>query len=92
MSDVPATESTPSSAAAPERQTLDIPEVAKILGCSRGTAYRAAREGRLPVLRIGRRLVVPRHAFDRWLASAAEPLLDPSTTRSDVAGGEHTSG
>ena len=84
MSDVPAPESAPSSSATPERATLDIPEIAHLLGCSRGTAYRAAREGRLPALRIGRRLVVPRRAFDQWLASAAEPLRDPSPTLSDV--------
>ena len=59
----------------PERQTLDIPEVARRLGCSRGSAYRWAREGKLPVLRIGRRMVVPRQAFERWLDSASEPLI-----------------
>lgn len=92
MSDVPATESiTTSSTAHPERQTLDIPEVARLLGCSRGSAYRWAREGKLPALRIGRRLVVPRHAFDRWLASAAEPLIQPHEPPRDVTGPRDTS-
>lgn len=91
MSDVPAHESSHPSEAAPVRQTLDIPEVARLLGCSRGTAYRAAREGKLPALRIGRRLVVPRHALERWLASAAEPLLKPDPTLLHVTGGQHTS-
>ena len=65
MSEASSPESiTTSSTTHPERQTLDIPEVARLLGCSRGSAYRWAREGKLPVLRIGRRLVVPRHAFE----------------------------
>ena len=77
MSDVPTPESAASSPATSERQTLDLAEVVTILGCSRGTACRAAREGRLPVLRIGRRLVVPRRVLDQWLTSAAEPLIQP---------------
>ena len=56
-----------------ERQTLDVPEVAKILGCSRGSAYRWVRENRIPALRIGRRIVVPRQAFERWLQTASLP-------------------
>lgn len=91
MSDVHATESAPSTAAASERQTFDIPEVARMLGCSRGSAYRWAREGKLPALRIGRRLVVPRHAFDQWLASAAEPLIQSHEPPRDVTGQGDTS-
>lgn len=51
-----------------QRQTLTIEEAAAALGVSRGTAYQAAREGRLPVIRISpRRLVVPRHALEAML-------------------------
>jgi Helix-turn-helix domain len=43
--------------------TLTIPEAAKLLGVGRNLAYEiAAREGELagvPVIRVGRRLVVP---------------------------------
>ena len=50
-------------------QTLTIPETARILGISRGSAYLAARSGELPgVIRIGRRLLVSRPALERFLA------------------------
>lgn len=42
-----------------DRLTLRIPEAAKILGIGRDTAYRAAKEGTLPTLRLGHRIVVP---------------------------------
>jgi len=45
------------------RATLTIPETAKLLGIGRNLAYElAARDGELagvPVIRVGRRLVVP---------------------------------
>ena len=52
------------------RRTLDIPEVAAALGLSRGKTYALARSGMLPVLRLGRRVVVPKAALDRLLAPA----------------------
>ncbi len=42
--------------------TLTITEAAELLGISRNSAYEAARTGELagvPVLRVGRRLLVP---------------------------------
>ena len=51
-------------------QIMTIEEVAKELGISRALAYDAVRRGEIPVLRVGRRLLVPRNAFDRFLASA----------------------
>jgi len=41
--------------------------VAKLLGVGRNQAYDAARRGQIPVLKIGRRLLVPRAALDRML-------------------------
>jgi excisionase family DNA binding protein len=52
------------------RDAFEIPEVAQILGLSRPGAYQAAANGDLPVIRIGRRLIVPRIALERLLASA----------------------
>jgi len=57
------------------REFLTIAEVAARIGTSEWTAARLAREGRLPVIRRGRRVVVPTRAFERWLeAQAAEAL------------------
>ena len=46
-----------------ERATYTVEEAAKILGISRSTAYECARTGELPVLRFGRRMVVPATAL-----------------------------
>ena len=43
-----------------EPLTLSVEDAARLLGISRGLAYEAARRGELPVIRLGRRLLVPR--------------------------------
>jgi excisionase family DNA binding protein len=50
-----------------ERLTVTVSEAAKILGVSRMTAYTAVREGTIPSLKIGRRVLVPRAALERLL-------------------------
>jgi excisionase family DNA binding protein len=50
-----------------ERQTLTVEETARLLGVSRSAAYLAVRRGDLPVIKIGRRYVVPRVALERLL-------------------------
>ena len=57
---------------APERETLNLPELAVRLGVSRTSIYRWAKDGTLPTIRLGRRLLVPR--------AALEELLDPRST------------
>jgi excisionase family DNA binding protein len=49
------------------RLTLSIRETAKILGVGRDTAYAAARAGKIPVLKFGKRMRVPRIALMRML-------------------------
>lgn len=39
--------------------TISVEEAGRILGVSRRSAYRAAENGELPTLRLGRRLLVP---------------------------------
>ncbi|MCZ6580025.1 MAG: helix-turn-helix domain-containing protein [Nitrospirae bacterium] len=54
-----------------KRQTLNIPEAAKVLGISRGSAYGLAAQGKLPVIHLGlKRMVVPIVALERMLAEA----------------------
>ena len=55
---------------AQERLCLSVPETAKVLGISRGLAYELARSGELPVVRFGRRLLVPKIALERMLNQA----------------------
>ncbi|MGH8887336.1 MAG: helix-turn-helix domain-containing protein [Egibacteraceae bacterium] len=39
--------------------TITVPQAGRICGIGRNAAYEAARTGQLPVIRIGRRLLVP---------------------------------
>jgi len=50
-----------------EPLTMTVTEVAAALKISRGLAYAAAREGTLPTLRVGRRLLVSRQALQLLL-------------------------
>jgi excisionase family DNA binding protein len=60
-----------------ERETLSIPEVAVRLGIDRNSAYEAAKRGEIPVIRMGRRLLVSRVWLDRLLATGTElPTVD----------------
>lgn len=51
-----------------ERLTWSVPEAAKILGIGRNLCYDKVRAGEIPVLKIGRRLVIPRAALEKLLA------------------------
>jgi len=53
-----------------ERLTLTVEEVAAMLGIARHSAYKACHQGELPVIRVGRRFLIPKAAFDRMLAEA----------------------
>ncbi|RLC60875.1 MAG: DNA-binding protein [Chloroflexi bacterium] len=50
-----------------ERLTLTIEEAAHLLGIGRGLAYEMARCGKLPIIRFGRRLLVPKAALEKIL-------------------------
>ena len=56
-----------------ERGTFTVSEAAKYLGIGRNTAYELVAQGRLPVLRLGRRLVVPRAALEKMLEAQPDP-------------------
>ena len=53
-------------------QTLTVEQAAKILGIGRTLAYQMARDGRLPAIRLGDRLLIPRPALDRMLAGDSQ--------------------
>lgn len=42
---------------------LTVEESGQLLGISRALAYELVRRGTIPSLRLGRRIVVPRHAL-----------------------------
>ena len=63
------------------RQTITVEQAARILGISRGLAYQMAREHRIPTLKFGKRLVVPKWAIERLLREPKR-LLPHSTQNS----------
>lgn len=57
--------------------TFTIPEAADLLGVSRNSAYAEAQTGELagvPVIRVGRRLVVPRVPLEAVLGITTTPM------------------
>jgi excisionase family DNA binding protein len=52
------------------RSTFSVEEAGcEILGLSKCSAYAAAKNGSLPTVRVGRRLIVPRLALERLLGT-----------------------
>lgn len=62
----------------PERLAYSVPEAAALLGVSSDTVYEMIRQRRIPSVRLGRRILIPRPALVRWLESAAEGVA-PAT-------------
>lgn len=59
-----------------ERLTLTIEETARLLGIGRQLAYDRVKVGEIPVLKIGRRLLVPRIALEKMLQEPKTPNSD----------------
>ena len=55
-----------------KRLTVTVEEAGRMLGISRGLAYQMAREKRLPTIRFGKRIVVPRWAIEHLLQEPQE--------------------
>lgn len=54
------------------RMTLSVEEAAEILGISRAFAYKLVKKDELPIVRLGRRVVVPRRALETMLKVGAD--------------------
>lgn len=65
-----------------KKEVLTIEETGQLLGISRNSAYEAVRRGEIPVIRIGRRCLVPRVAFEELLASV-KPIVSLSDRKSN---------
>lgn len=50
-----------------EKKTLTVRELSEVLNIGRSTAYEALRSGQIPSVKIGRRLLIPIAALDRFL-------------------------
>jgi len=50
-----------------KRLCIKVPEAAEMLGISRNFAYQLVREGKLPSIRFGKRILIPRAALDKMM-------------------------
>ncbi len=67
-------------------ELLTIDETSEILGTSRSSAYRMAREGRLPLVRVGRQMRVPRSLLVELIEEEARRSLDNRMNTDSVEG------
>ena len=54
---------------------MSIPEVSRLLGVSPGRCYALARERVFPSVHRGRRVIIPRGAFEKWVEQRASEAL-----------------
>lgn len=50
------------------QKVLTVPEAAKLLRIGTRSYYQAAQRGEVPAVKVGRRIVVPGAALERFLA------------------------
>jgi excisionase family DNA binding protein len=62
-----------------EKLTLSVEEAAKVLGIGRNLCYDKVKTGEIPVIKIGRRLLVPRRALEKLLEQGQAVTLARST-------------
>lgn len=55
-----------------EKLVYSIQEVAELLGISRSYAYELARNGTFPIIQLGRKRVIPKEKFKRWINESGE--------------------
>ncbi|MBK6426818.1 MAG: helix-turn-helix domain-containing protein [Blastocatellia bacterium] len=69
------------------RLTVDEPEAASLLGLSRPTLHRLRRDGRLPFVRVGSRVLYRRRDLERFLDGCTRngERQTPTHTRSRKA-------
>lgn len=51
--------------------TLTVEEVADELGISKWLAYKQVNTGKIPHIRMGRRIIIPRKKFNKWLEESS---------------------
>jgi len=54
---------------------VPVREVAAVIGLSAARTYALIADGEIPALRAGRRIRVPRAAFERWLDQQTQLAL-----------------
>lgn len=65
--------------------TISVEDVAELLGISARSAYRAARSGELPALRLGRRVLVPTARLLELIGEDASTALRAVLSKTQAA-------
>ena len=52
------------------KATVSVEEAASVLGVGRGTAYRGVRNGDIPSIKVGKRILVPVERLNAMLAGS----------------------
>ena len=70
-------------------ETYKVPEAAELLGVNKLTLYTAIKEGttNLPVVRVGRRMLIPKAALHRML-DGLPPIPPTDTDSNETQGGK----
>jgi excisionase family DNA binding protein len=70
-----------------QRPTISVPEAGELLGIGKNAAYRAADQGQIPVLHLGRTLRVPVPKLLELLgdSASAEPATGPAPASTSPA-------
>ncbi len=64
-----------------EKLTLTVAEAARCLGIGRNSAYEAIAKGEIPVVKIGKRLLVPKAALEKLLAAGQPKKIDDNESQ-----------
>ena len=70
----PISTSTPAHVAGDDRLVFTVAEAGELLGISRAFAYELVARGELPVIRLGRRRLVPKVALLALVEASGSPL------------------
>jgi excisionase family DNA binding protein len=57
-----------------QRLTLTVKEAAQLLGLSKNSAYQGILTGEIPHIKIGKRILIPKTALERFLDEAEKEI------------------
>ena len=55
-----------------EKLAYSVKELPEVLGISRPTAYELVHRSDFPTISVGKRILIPKAALDRWLMGQAD--------------------
>jgi len=67
-----------------DQLTMSVKSCARLLGISRGLAFAMIKQGRLPHLKFGRRILIPKQAIDELLRHPENSQGGTSVDRDEI--------